>query len=195
MEEQVSSIVKACFFVCLFVVHLWVLSRVRSLLTRDIKLLMLSQSVWFYPDWTFAIVSLLDCHKRGSRDRRQFRTQLLGSWWDRENMITESSTGCLCVTAFSISCFLSLIVPCTKTCHSISLSLFRLTLHLVFFDRRANYFLLFLSQGLWNKATWPTSLQMYRPFPMECSAHEHQGVRLFILSGLLSRRIIFHCSW
>ena len=66
--------------------------------------------------------------------------------YDHITPLSESSTGCLCMKVFSISGFLSLMVPSMKTCHSISLSSFHHTLHFVLSDRWANNFLMF--QGL-----------------------------------------------
>ena len=103
----------------------------------------------------------------------------------------ESSTGFLCVTVFSISCFLSLSVQPMKTCHSISLSSFR-RLHLVLFDRRANHSLLFLGprtvkqSDIASEPSDISSLPNGKPRP---GASGRQI--LFILFGPLSRRTPF----
>ena len=59
--------------------------------------------------------------------------------------LSESCTGCLCMTEFSISCrLISVIVPFAKTDCSISLSSFCHTLHLDLSDWHASCFLTFL---------------------------------------------------
>ena len=107
-------------------------------------------------------------------------------------LLSKSSTGCLCITVFSISCFLSLTIPSMKTCHSVSLSSFRRTLHLVLSDRRANHFLLFLGPKTVKQSDMASEPSDISPLPSEMPCPGASGRQtLFFLSGPLSRRTSF----